>query len=111
MVPALQTSAVVAPEQAVRLLQSTLPPALTRRQPGIEISNVSPQLMLAPISAGSVPSVLCARNAGLGDRVTFLSCSGPAPLGARGTVVGVHEGDYEVLFDAEFTGGTDLQGR
>lgn len=109
--PAMQTSAEVAPEQAVRMLQSTLPPALSRKQPDIEVSAVSPQLLLAPRSAGSVPSVLCARGTSLGDRVAFLSCSGPARLGARGTVVGVHEEDFEVLFDAPFDGGNDLQGR
>ncbi len=36
---------------------------------------------------------------------------GSPPLGSRGTVVGVHEGALEVLFDADFIGGGDLQGR
>ena len=93
------------------MLQSALPPALSRRQPAVEISNVAANLLLAPNDAGSVPSVLCAKGAALGDRVAFLSCSGPATLGARGTIVGVHDGDYEVMFDAAFTGGNDLQGR
>ena len=37
--------------------------------------------------------------------------AGSPPLGSRGTVVGVHEGALEVLFDADFIGGGDLQGR
>lgn len=37
--------------------------------------------------------------------------AGSPPLGSRGTVVGVHEGAVEVLFDADFIGGGDLQGR
>ena len=49
----------------------------------------------------------------LGDRVGYLGSAGrPKPeLGARGTVVGVHEDSCEVLFDADFPGGTNLQGR
>ena len=40
-------------------------------------------------------------------------CSAGTPtLGSRGTVVGVHEGAVEVLFDADFIGGGgDLYGR
>ena len=101
----------MASEQAIRTLQSALPPALSRPQAPVEITNVSPALLLAPTGADSLPSVLCAKGAALGDRVAFISCSGPAPLGARGTIVGVHEDDYEVLFDAPFMGGSDLQGR
>ena len=60
---------------------------------------------------GSIPSVLSGQGSILGDRVAFLGRGGPAPLAARGTVVGVHGEDYEVLFDVAFTGGNDLQGR
>lgn len=38
-------------------------------------------------------------------------CAGSPPLGSRGTVVGVHEGALEVMFDHDFIGGNDLQGR
>jgi len=55
--------------------------------------------------------VLSGQGSILGDRVVFLGRGGPAPLAARGTVVGVHDEDFEVLFDAPFTGGNDLQGR
>lgn len=41
----------------------------------------------------------------------LLLCAGSPPLGSRGTVVGVHEGALEVLFDVDFIGGGDLQGR
>lgn len=107
----VQTSSIVASEQAIRVLQSAMPPALSKPQPPVEVTNVDPSLLLIPASAGSLPSVLCAKGAALGDRVAFISCGGPAPLGARGTIVGVHEDDYEVLFDVAFTGGNDLQGR
>jgi len=40
-----------------------------------------------------------------------IRAAGSPPLGSRGTVVGVHEGALEVLFDADFIGGGDLQGR
>lgn len=38
-------------------------------------------------------------------------CAGAPPFGTRGTVVGVHEGVLEVLFDIDFIGGTSLHGR
>lgn len=107
----LQTSSVVASEQAIRALQSALPPALSRDSSPMEIENVPPTFLLPPNNAGSVPSVLSGGGSSLGDRVAFLGCNGPAPLGARGTVVGVHDDDFEVLFDAPFLGGNDLQGR
>ena len=37
--------------------------------------------------------------------------AGSPALGSRGTVVGMHEGALEVLFDSDFVGGGDLQGR
>lgn len=43
---------------------------------------------------------------------SYNACSAGTPtLGSRGTVVGVHEGAVEVLFDADFIGGGDLYGR
>ena len=47
----------------------------------------------------------------LGDRVANLSF-GPAPLGARATIVAVHSssGFVEAVFDTEFLGGTTLGG-
>ena len=46
----LQTSSTVASEQAIRSLQSTLPPV--RKQAPLEVDNVQPNLLLAPNDAG-----------------------------------------------------------
>lgn len=105
----VQTSAKVAPEAAIRTLQQALPPNLSRPQPPVELEGVGPALLLAP-SAG-LPNELVGGNLSLADRIVFVGGSGPPPLGARGTIVGVHADDFEVLFDAPFSGGTDLQGR
>ena len=40
-----------------------------------------------------------------------LRCAGSPSFGSRGTVVGIHEGALEILFDGDFIGGGDLQGR
>jgi 5'-3' exoribonuclease 1 len=49
----------------------------------------------------------------LGDRVVYVAHSGAVPFGARGTVVGIHPPtkEVDVVFDQEFIGGSDLQGR
>lgn len=107
----MQTSAEVASDSAIRVLQQALPPNLTAKQAPLEMDNVPPALLLAPNETGLIPNELAGGSASLGDRVVFVGRGGPPPLGALGTVVGVHEEDYEVLFDASFTGGTDLQGR
>ena len=107
----MQATAKVASEQAIRALQQALPPALARKQEPIELDQVFPHLLLAPNDASSIPSELAGGTFILGDRVAFLGRGGPPPLGARGTVVGVHDDDCEVLFDAPFLGGSDLQGR
>jgi len=43
-----QATAVVAPEDAIRTLQSMLPPAPARPLPPVELENVSPSLLLPP---------------------------------------------------------------
>ncbi len=52
----LQTSSTVASEQAIRSLQSTLPPV--RKQAPLEVDNVQPNLLLAPNDAGNSSSAL-----------------------------------------------------
>jgi 5'-3' exoribonuclease 1 len=49
----------------------------------------------------------------LGDRVLYVGRSGAVPFGARGVVVGIHppSREVDVVFDQDFIGGSDLQGR
>lgn len=110
--PFVQTTSKVAPAAAIRILQQALPPNINQsRQDTVELENVPPAQLLAPRSADSLLHELSTGAAGLGDRVVHVGRAGPAPLGARGTVVGVHEDDLEVMFDVSFPGGNDLQGR
>ncbi|KAA6417737.1 MAG: 5 -3 exoribonuclease 1, partial [Trebouxia sp. A1-2] len=109
--PLVKTSAQVAAEDAIRALQAALPPGLTKPLAPVELENVKPTLLLPPTEKGGVASELAGGTFDLGDRVACLKSTGSPPLGSRGTVVGVHEGAVEVLFDADFIGGGDLQGR
>ncbi|DBA92644.1 TPA: hypothetical protein ACH3X1_002861 [Trebouxia sp. C0004] len=109
--PLVKTSAQVAAEDAIRALQAALPPGLTKPLVPVELENVKPTLLLPPTEKGGVASELAGGAFDLGDRVACLKSTGSPPLGSRGTVVGVHEGAVEVLFDADFIGGGDLQGR
>ena len=72
---------------------------------------MQPSLLLEPHSTASIPSALASGKCDLGSRVAFIGTSGGPPLSSRGTIVGLHGEDYEVLFDISFPGGTDLQGR
>eukprot|EP00891_Asterochloris_glomerata_P000603 jgi/Astpho2/603/Aster-x0943 len=101
--PLVKTSSRVAPEDAIRALQASLPPNLAKPQQPLELENVSPQLLVAPVERGMLTLAVAGGNLELGDRTpTF---------GARGTVVGVHDDAIEVLCDATFIGGTTLHGR
>ena len=60
---------------------------------------------------GLLANALAGGVFGLGDRVACSRKGGMPPLGVRGTIVGVHDDACEVLFDAEFNGGSDLYGR
>ena len=102
---------MVAADSAIRVLQQALPPNLVRAQEPVELENVPPALLLTPNDATTIPNELTGGRAQLGDRVVFVGRGGPPPLGARGTVIGVHEEDFEILFDAPFTGGNNLQER
>lgn len=62
----------MASEQAIRSLQSTLPPV--RKQAPLEVENVQPNLLLAPNNAGnppppSVPERPCRKLKGQGQGV------------------------------------------
>ena len=58
-VPTQQTSAEVAPEEAVRQLQTMLPAAPKAAPEPLLLENVSPGLLLPPVSAGLVDPLLC----------------------------------------------------
>lgn len=108
----MQVTAESASEQAVRALQISLPPALSRKLSPVEVDNVDASLLLPPHGgSSSIPSALTGLNLRLGSRVAFVGSTGGPPLASRGTVVGLHGDDFEVLFDSSFHGGTDLQGR
>ncbi|BDA46451.1 5'-3' exoribonuclease 1 [Coccomyxa sp. Obi] len=111
--PLCKSSSVVAPEGAIRTLQDMMPPGQTRPMPAVELESVSPALLLPPVQARStVAAALAGGVFELGDRVVSLRAGGDGPpFGLRGTVVGIHEEACEVLFDAEFPGGMDLNGR
>ena len=87
-----QVTAVVAPEEAIRALQATLPAASTRALDPIHLENVSPALLLPP-SGGPVSAALAGGIFELGDRVACMRGTGTPPLGLRGTVVGALRGD------------------
>jgi len=48
----------------------------------------------------------------MGDRVVFVSDASSVPIGTTGNIVGMFlDDEIDVLFDAEFFGGTTLNGR
>lgn len=80
---------MVAPEDAIRVLQSMLPPPPAHALPAVELENVAPSLLLPPAEARARASVVAALAGGaveLGDRVACLRVGGAPPFGARGTV-------------------------
>lgn len=107
----MQVTAETASEQAIRALQNSLPPSLSRKQAPVEVEGVLPSLLLEPLTSSGIPSALTGGSFSLGARVAFVGASGGPPLASRGTVIGCHDQDFEVLFDTAFHGGTDLQGR
>lgn len=109
--PLVKPTAKVAPESAVRMLQAALPPNITKTLPAVELENVAPALLMAPLVKGGIASVFAGGNFEIGDRVLTVSSVGAPAFGSRGTVVGVYDEAVEVLFDQEFLGGNDLFGR
>jgi len=105
-------SAEVASEDAIRTLQASIPPPPAGLKP-VVLENVSRELLVKPLDSGcDIVSSLACDCFSLGDRVVLM-VAGPArpPVGRQGSVVGVHKGAVEVLFDEAFIGGSDLQGR
>lgn len=81
---ALQTTAKVAPEDVIRNLQATLPPMPAQPPSYIELENVPPWLLLAPVQPHShIASDLAGGGFDLGDRVVSLSASGTSTLRIR----------------------------
>jgi 5'-3' exoribonuclease 1 len=108
--PLVKFTAKVAPEPAVRMLQSALPPP-QRPLPPAELDNVAPPLLLPPLEPGGMEASFAGGSFDLADRVVSVGAGAGPPFGARGTVVGLYDEAVEVLFDAPFAGGTDLFGR
>jgi 5'-3' exoribonuclease 1 len=109
--PLVKPTAKVAPESAVRMLQAALPPNISKTSPPVELENVAPALLMAPLVKGGTASAFAGGNFEIGDRVITVRSSGAPAFGSRGTVVGVYDEAVEVLFDSEFLGGNDLFGR
>lgn len=109
--PLVKPDAKVASEPAVRMLQAALPPRPARPPAPVALEAVPAPLLLPPLLKGAPAAALAGGAFDLGDRVAAVGGAGPAPFGARGTVVGVYDDAVEVLFDEDFAGGTDLSGR
>ena len=82
-----QATAEVAPEEAIRALQTMLPAPPRAPLEPVRLENVSPALLLPP-SGGAVTAALAGGQFELGDRVACLRGTGTPPLGLRGSVVG-----------------------
>ena len=72
----LQTSSRVAPEDAIRALQASLPPNLAKPQQPLELEHVSPQLLVPPVERGMLTLAVAGGNLELGDRVACLRNTG-----------------------------------
>jgi hypothetical protein len=109
--PLVDGNAKVCSEDAIRALQAAMPPPLRIRP--VVLERVAKELLLKPLDAQSaVSSSLATAVFSLGDRVAVMMAGqGRPPIGQQGSVVGVHPGAVEVLFDEPFVGGTELQGR
>ena len=110
--PLVKLGAAVVRAEGVRLFQSTC--AAAAPGPALELTGVPLHALVPPLKPGAI--VVYQRTGGpfsLGDRVVSLRDGRAPPFGARGTVTAVLDGGgtVEVVFDAPFPGGTDLQGR
>jgi 5'-3' exoribonuclease 1 len=111
--PLVKGSSQVAPEAAVRMLQSALQQSkFSSKIERIELENVAQALLLPPLERGGPASAFAGGTFEIGDRVVAVGSTGTPPFGTRGTVTAVYDDVIEVLFDGgEFLGGTDLFGR
>ena len=121
--PMVKETAIIAPEESIRALQQAIMPAggggggggRVGGESTVLLDEVAPWLVLAPPDPTLPrPEVLTKGPAScLGDRILSVGGSARAPpFGAKGTIVGVHpNGAVEAVFDADFVGGTDLNGR
>ena len=92
----------MAPEEAIRALQMTLPSAPVRPLEPIELGNVSPALLLPP-SGGPVSAALAGGVFELGDRAACMRGTGTPPLGLRGTIVGAPSTAYTLYYPQIYT--------
>ena len=75
---------------------------------GALVKGAPRQALLKPQDAASR---LQHQTFSLGDRVVYVADSGKVPISARGTVIGVHKDNLDVVFDVAFMSGTQLGGR
>ncbi|GLI61583.1 hypothetical protein VaNZ11_003999 [Volvox africanus] len=111
--PLVKLGTQVLSDDGVKALQAIVTPSPARPPPPAEYENVPPLLLLPPYTPGAdqVKLVVQGGSFYLGDRVVCVSGKGTPPYGFRGTVIGVYEEACEVLFDEEFGGGSNLNGR
>ncbi|GIL88258.1 hypothetical protein Vretimale_14135 [Volvox reticuliferus] len=111
--PLVKVGTQVLSDEGVKALQAIVTPCPERPPPPAEYENVPPLLLLPPYTPGAdqVKLVVQGGSFYLGDRVVCVSGKGTPPYGLRGTVIGVYEEACEVLFDEEFGGGSNLNGR
>lgn len=110
--PLVSMDAKQASEAAIRALEAATPSPIAN-PPTIELEGVAPSLLLPPVDPAEVALAIAGGMFDVGDRIVFLGLEkvGSPPFGARGAIVGVHEGVVEVLFDAPFSGADSLHGR
>ena len=113
--PLVSAESQVASEDAIRAFQSAAPlSGNTISHAPVEMDHVKPGLLLHARDVED-PALLSAGGGAfdVGDRVVCLGgFPGAPPFGMRGTCVGSHpDAAVEILFDAEFVGGSDLHGR
>ncbi|GLC57430.1 hypothetical protein PLESTB_001223500 [Pleodorina starrii] len=111
--PLVKLGTQVLSDEGVKALQSIVAPMPAHPPPPTEYENVPPLLLLPPYTPGADQVKLAVQGGPLqlGDRVVCVSGKGTPPYGLRGTVIGVYEEACEVLFDEEFGGGSNLNGR
>lgn len=110
--PLVSMDAKQASEAGIQALEAATPPP-RRSPPTLEVEGVAPPLLLPPVDPAEMTLAIAGGSFDVGDRIVYLGPGGAGspPFGARGAVVGVHEGVVEVLFDSPFVGADNLHGR
>ncbi len=67
--PLVKTSTILAPEGAIKALQSSMPSAYTRKVAPIELEQVQPAFLMPPVQASGFTTALAGGSFDLGDRI------------------------------------------